>query len=225
MLTVSIPERKLANTNALRDKGFQGDLAMQSSTIGATRSKTRFEAISSRVLLAALLAAFAITTGGCSANRTPMQVSVTQLAPYVNAAKDPGCTIPVLNAMPPGSYTQVAIVEVWADLRDTQNDALPALRRKACETGADALVIVNSTHQDVKQLLYQASPNEQLNDTTQQNVYAGQGDYIKEMEHTRRIGEAGHNGLYVDAIAITYNKSTEEGAADVTTDGRRSLAN
>jgi hypothetical protein len=225
MLTVSIPEQKLADTNALRDKGFQADPAMQSSTIGATRSKTRFEATLSSTLLAALFAAFAITAGGCSANRTPMQVSVTQLAPYVNAAKDPGCTIPVLNAMPTGSYAQVAIVEVWADLKDTQDDVLPALRRKACETGADALVIVNSTHQDVKQLLYQASPNEQLNNTTQQNVYAGQGDYIQEMEHTRRIGEAGHNGLYVDAIAITYNKSTEEGAADVTTDGRRSLAN
>lgn len=115
--------------------------------------------------------------------------------------------MPVLETMPVGSYTQVAIVEAWADLKDTKEDVLPALRRKACETGADALIILNSTHQDVKRLLYQASPNEQLNETTQQNVYAGQGEYIQEMEHTRRIGEAGHNGLYVDAIAINYKKS------------------
>ena len=115
--------------------------------------------------------------------------------------------------MPMGTYTQVAIVEAWADLKDTKNDVLPALRRKACETGADALVILNSTHQDVKQLLYQASPNEQLNDTTQQNVYAGQGEYIQEMEHTRRIGEAGHNGLYIDAVAINYNKVEDKGTA------------
>ena len=152
-----------------------------------------------------------------------MEVSVTQLAPYVDAAKDPGCTIQVLNSMPTGNYTQVAIVEAWADLKDTENDVLPALRRKACETGADALVILNSTHQDVKQLLYQASPNEQLNETTQQNVYAGQADYIQEMEHTRRLGEAGHNGLYIDAVAIRYNKSEGEGSSagtEVTTPHR-----
>jgi hypothetical protein len=122
----------------------------------------------------------------------------------------------VLNAMPMGTYAQVAIVEAWADLKDTNEDVLPALRRKACETGADALVILNATHQNVQQLLYQASPNEQLNDTTQQNVYAGQGDYIQEMEHTRRIGEAGHNGLYIDAIAITYTKPEDQGPANGT---------
>lgn len=170
----------------------------------------------SSALITALLAVVAINSGGCSAQRTPMEVSVTQLAPYVNAAKDPGCTIPVLETMPMGSYSQVAIVEAWADLKDTKDDVLPALRRKACETGADALVILNSSHQDIKQLLYQASPNEQLNETTQQNVYAGQGEYIQEMEHTRRIGEAGHNGLYIDAVAITYNKNGDKGQGDGT---------
>jgi hypothetical protein len=198
---------------------------MQSSTIGAAMSKTRFGAALSRALLAALFAVLAMNAGGCSSRRTAMQVSVTQLAPYVNAAKDPSCMIPIFSAMPAGTYTQVAIVEVWADLKDNQKDVLPALRRKACETGADALVILNSTHQDVKQLLYQASPNEQLNDTTQQNVYAGQGDYINEMEHTRRIGEAGHNGLYVDAIAITYNKGQEKRTDNVTTASHPALVN
>ena len=171
----------------------------------ASLLKVRSKRMVWAVLVTTLYGGLAFNIGGCSTQRTPMQVAVTQLAPYVNAAKDPGCTIPVLETMPMGSYTQVAIVEAWADLKDTKDDVLPALRRKACETGADALVILNSTHQDVKQLLYQASPNEQLTDTTQQNVYAGQGEYIKEMEHTRRLGEAGHNGLYIDAVAITYN--------------------
>jgi hypothetical protein len=143
-----------------------------------------------------------------------MEVAVTQIAPYVNAAKEPGCTMPVLSTMPLGTFKQVAIVEAWADLKDTQEQVLPALRRKACETGADALVILNSSHQNIKQLLYQASPNEQLNDTTKQNVYAGQGDYIKEMEHTRRIGEPGHNGLYIDAAAINYIKAEDKSASD-----------
>jgi hypothetical protein len=186
---------------------------MELGPIGANPSKRWIEAALRRAWLGTLFAAFVMSAGGCSTVRTPMQVSVTQLAPYVNAAKDPACTIPVLDAMPTGSYTQIAIVEAWADLKDTSEDVLPGLKRKACETGADALVILNSTHQDVKQLLYQASPNEQLNDTTQQNVYAGQGDYIQEMEHTHRIGEAGHNGLYIDAVAITYNKAEEKGTA------------
>ena len=183
---------------------------MRLTIICGNRLKTRL----AEALVAALCGAFCINAAGCSTKRTPMQVSVTQLAPYVNAAKDPGCTMPVLNTMPVGTYTQVAIVEAWADLKDTGEDVLPALKRKACETGADALVVLNSSHQDIKQLLYQASPNEQLNETTQQNVYAGQGDYIKEMEHTRRIGEAGHNGLYIDAVAINYSKAQDKSASD-----------
>src|ERR1700730_17988598 len=134
---------------------------MQLKQFNASPVKPRFEQRFSRALAAAVCAALTMNGGGCSTGRTPMQVSVTQLAPYVNAAKDPGCTIPVLNTMPMGTYTQVAIVEAWADLKDTKDDVLPALRRKACETGADAVVLLNSTHQDIKQLLYQASPNEQ----------------------------------------------------------------
>jgi hypothetical protein len=166
-----------------------------------------------KTAMAALCASFSAAITGCSAGRTPMVVEVTQLAPYINAAKDPHCNMPVLGTMPLLSFRQVAIVEAWADLKDNESQVLPALKRKACETGADALVIVNSARQDVKQLLYQASPNEQLNDTTQQNVYAGQGDYIAEMEHTRRLGEAGHNGFYIDAVAISYVKAESSNAS------------
>jgi hypothetical protein len=190
---------------------------MQSSEISADALKsTRMRKVRSGWVMAGLCAAFTMNAAACSNQRTPLDVSVTQLAPYVNAAKDPNCTIPILSAMPMGSYTQVAIVEAWADVKDTKEDVLPGLRRKACETGADALVILNSTHQDVKQLLYQASPNQQLTETTQQNVYAGQGEYIQEMEHTRRIGEPGHNGLYIDAVAISYNKADEKSSPDGT---------
>lgn len=150
--------------------------------------------------------AMAIAMAGCSSSRTPMEVDVTQIASYVNAAKSPDCDMPVLATMPLTPYQQVAIVEAWADLKDNQSDVIPALKRKACETGADAIVILNSKHQDVKNLLYQASPNEQMNITTEQDVYSGQSAYISQMEHTRRRGEAGHNGLYVDAIAINYSR-------------------
>jgi hypothetical protein len=157
-----------------------------------------------------ILGTLALVIAGCGAQHVPMQVNVTQLAPYVHAAKDPACSMPVFEAMPLSSYRQVAIVEAWADLKDQENDVIPALKRKACETGADALVILNSQHQDIKHLLYQASPNETLNEVTQQNTYAGQGAYIAEVEHTRRMGEPGHNGLYIDAVAINYGKTEDK---------------
>jgi hypothetical protein len=146
-----------------------------------------------------------IVVGACSTpGRVPMQVNVTQLAPYQFAAKSPDCEMPVIDSLPLTSYREVAIVEVWADLQDDKSDVVPAMKRKACETGADALVITNSQHQDIKNFLYKASPNETLTETTQQDVYSGQGEYIKEAEHSRRIGEAGHNGYYVDGVAINY---------------------
>lgn len=168
------------------------------------------------LLTICLCVGLAATVAACSAQRTAMTVEVTQLGPYTHAAKSPDCQMPVLSSMPLTTYRQVAIVEAWADLKDNQLDVLPALRRRACETGADALVIVNSQHQDIKNMLYQATPNEALNETTQRNVYAGQGEYIAEMEHTRRLGEAGHNGYYVDAIAINYGKTRDNSASDRT---------
>lgn len=153
--------------------------------------------------------AFAAAIAGCSSQKTPLQVAVTQLGPYTHAAKSPDCKMPVLGLMPLGSLSQIAIVEVWADQKDQPPDVLPALQRKACETGADALVIINSEHQDVKNLLYAATPNQTLNEVTAHNAYASPKDYITEAEHTRRIGEAGHNGFYVDAVAIDYIAKSE----------------
>jgi hypothetical protein len=157
-----------------------------------------------RTVSAGLFAISALCVACSTPGKVPMQVNVTQLGPYVNPAMPPDCAIPVLNAMPLTTFKEVAIVEAWADLQDDQTQVIPALRRKACETGADALVVITSQHQDIKHFLYQASPNETLNETTEQNVYAGQGEYIKEAEHTRRIGEAGHNGYYLEGIAINY---------------------
>ncbi len=144
------------------------------------------------------------TIAGCAAEKQPLEIELTQIAPYNRAAKPPSCEMPLLDKMPLTQFQQVAIVEAWADKRDDQSDVLPALQRKACETGADALVIINSKHQDIKNLLYRASPNEQMTETTEKNAYATSADYIQEAEHTRRIGEAGHNGFYIDAVAINY---------------------
>lgn len=155
-----------------------------------------------------ILALFA----GCSTpGKTTMQVNVTELGKYVNPARPPDCEMPVLDSMPlAASFKEIAIVEAWADVSDSMPDVVPALKRRACETGADALVILNSQHQDIKKSIYQAGPNEMENETTEKSVYATQGDYIKQAEHTRLIGEAGHNGFYIDAIAINYTVNPEK---------------
>ena len=154
-----------------------------------------------KIAIAALGLLAACSTPG----KVPMQVNLTQLANYARPAQSPECRMPVLTSMPLTTFKEVAIVEAWADLKDDKSEVIPAMRRKACETGADALVITNSQHQDIKSFLYQASPNETLNEATQKDVYAGQGEYIKAAEHTRRIGEAGHNGFYMDGVAINYS--------------------
>ncbi len=157
-----------------------------------------------KLIRATMWVAISAVIAGCASQKSPLQVAVTQLGPYTHAAKAPDCRMPVLELMPLGSLSQIAIVEVWADQKDQPPDVLPALLRKACETGADALVIINSEHQDIKNLLYAATPNETLNEVTSHDAYASPKDYINEAEHTRRVGEAGHNGFYVDAVAINY---------------------
>ncbi|MGA2410269.1 MAG: hypothetical protein ABSG46_07780 [Candidatus Binataceae bacterium] len=171
----------------------------------------RFHNLGTIGRMGALLAALTLSSTGCFGQKSPLIVQVTQLAPYQHAAKPPDCSMPVLSTLPLTNYDQVAIVEAWADLKDTSDDVVPALQRKACETGADALVIVNSSHQDIKNLLYQASPNESQSDVDAKG--GGAGAYIRETEHTRLIGEAGHNGFYVDAVAINYRQAPDKSGA------------
>ena len=171
--------------------------------------------------MAALFAAFfmlAISAMGCAtATKNTLRVDLTQLAPYVHAAKPPNCAMPVMESMPIGDYKQVAIVEAWGSLADDTPDLLPALTRRACEAGADALVIINSQHQDIKHLVYAATPNNTFNEASKISSFANPGEYIRAVEHTRQIGEAEHSGFYIDAVAInrspTEVKHTSNGSA------------
>src|SRR5260370_4804911 len=134
-------------------------------------------------------------TGCATVTKKTLQVDITQLAPYVHAAKPPNCTMPVMESMPIGDYKQVAIVEAWGSLADETPDLLPALTRRACEAGADALVIINSQHQDIKHLLYDSTTHATFTEASKKNSFSSPGDYMRAMEHTRRIGEAEHHGL------------------------------
>jgi hypothetical protein len=154
--------------------------------------------------LGAMSVALGAVIAGCGTQKSPLQVAVTQLGPYSHAAKAPDCPMPILEALPANTASQIAIVEAWADEKDQPPDVLPALQRKACETGADALVIINSEHQDIKNLIYNSNP-ETRNEVAKDSGYSQDpAAYLNAAEHTRRIGEAGHNGFYIDAVAIEY---------------------
>lgn len=158
-----------------------------------------------KTMLALFCLCCVVGGAGCAATRMPLEVDVTQLGPYLHAAKGPDCKMPVLLDPPTVSYRQIAIVEAWADIHDKAHQVIPALQRKACETGADAILILNARHQNVKSTLYAATPNEtSMAQTESGNAYVDRGAYIRAMEHMRRIGERGHRGYYIDAVAIDY---------------------
>ncbi len=69
------------------------------------------------------------------------------MEPSGRAAKPPDCNMPVLRHEPLTVFRKVAIVEALGNRFATESDVLPAVQRKACETGADAIVILTSKGQ------------------------------------------------------------------------------
>jgi len=55
--------------------------------------------------------------------------------------------MPVLDAEPSGDYRKIAIIDARGVPGTKEEEMLPAIVRKACETGADALVIATSKAQ------------------------------------------------------------------------------
>jgi hypothetical protein len=153
----------------------------------------------------ALLLAVSGSAAGCFTDERPTQVMVTQVAADIKPAKPPDCEMPVLVQEPTASYRQIAIVEAWSDVNAEPAKVVPELKRKACETGADALLILGGKKQSDKKLLYSVTPNPTETAVTSQNRSPNQAaDYINKMQYTPRIGEGGHVGYYIDAIAIDY---------------------
>ena len=93
-------------------------------------------------------------------DKRPTQVIVTQVAPAIHPAKPPDCDMPVLTEEPTAGYQQVAIVEAWADINEDPAKVVPELKRQACATGAEALLIVSGKKQDIHTQLYGVTPNE-----------------------------------------------------------------
>ncbi|HTY56106.1 MAG TPA: hypothetical protein VMB26_12940 [Candidatus Binataceae bacterium] len=93
--------------------------------------------------------AYAVLSAGCTRAliKEPPDVTVSEMQPSGRAAKPPNCTMPVLDTDPTAGYRKVAIIDARAVPGTEEKEMLPAVVRKACETGADALVIVTSKAQ------------------------------------------------------------------------------
>ncbi len=77
----------------------------------------------------------------------PPEVTLTEIEPSGRAAKSPGCDMPVLRHPPSRSYREVAIVEALGNVFANESDVLPLVVSKSCETGADAIIVIESRSQ------------------------------------------------------------------------------
>jgi hypothetical protein len=151
---------------------------------------------------------------GCFSEKRPTEVMVTPVTSDIHPAKPPDCVMPVLTQEPTVAYQQIAIVEAWADVNETPTHVLPELKRRACATGAQALLIVGGKKQDVESLLYGVTPNETDTQVSSENrTPNGSAEYINKMQYRPRVGEEGHTGYYIDAIAIDYVAGANTAAA------------
>ena len=97
---------------------------------------------------AIIIIGLAIAAAGCAhIISLPPQVWLTEVEPSGRAAKPPDCDMPVLRHEPLRDFRKVAIVEGLGNVYGSEADVLPAVQRKACETGADAIVVLTSRAQ------------------------------------------------------------------------------
>ncbi len=108
----------------------------------------RISFIASLVFIAGLVLALGVAAYGCAkVISLPPQATLAEVEPSGRAAKPPNCDMPVLRHEPLTDFRKVAIVEGLGNVYASEADVLPVVQRKACETGADAIVILTSKSQ------------------------------------------------------------------------------
>ncbi len=99
-----------------------------------------------RIAIAALIVALSVV--GCAqVSSLPPRASVTEIEPSGHSAKPPDCDMPVLRADPTRPFRKVAIVEALGNVFANEDTVMPVVKGKACETGADAIVVNTSKSQ------------------------------------------------------------------------------
>jgi hypothetical protein len=99
------------------------------------------------VRIAIIILVATIAAAGCAHVALPPQVTLSEVEPSGRAAKPPDCNMPVLRHEPLRDFRKVAIVEAMGNRYASEADVLPAVQRKACETGADAIIVLTSRAQ------------------------------------------------------------------------------
>jgi hypothetical protein len=153
-----------------------------------------------------IAAVWCFALAGCATKEQPPQIMVTQLANYPRAALGPHCNMPILMADPARGFHQVAIVEGWGAL-DQQPEVDADAKRQACETGADALLVVSKASQKIYKNIYNEGPNQVTEEESSTSAQHQHGYQLHQQEYNPIPGEAGHTGYYLDTVAIVYDDS------------------
>ena len=154
--------------------------------------------------LAVTLTAVALFVGGCFEFDVPApSATVSPMTSVMRPAKAPDCPLQVLNTMPAADVEQIALVDAWGDQSANDADLLPVLKRKACEIGADAVVITSdkSQHEGDQIVGWDAGAH---------STVASKNANVSQRMHDPSVGEVGHGGHYMSGVAIAYTKGGQD---------------
>jgi hypothetical protein len=156
--------------------------------------------------MATALTAMAILMSGCYAFETPApSATVSPMISEMRPARGPNCPLRVLHTMPDSDVKQLALVDTWGDEQANDADLLPLLKSKACEIGADAVVITSDKSQ------HEGDQLAGYDDKVGSNV-SNTAANVSHREHDPTVGEVGHKGHYLSAVAIAFTKSGQDTA-------------
>ena len=80
---------------------------------------------------------------------------------------------------------------------------MTAVEEKACELGADSLLVVSDNSQSTIHLAYDPA-GEQAGTEGDPSIATSKGDEIIEKEHVPKVGEKGHTGYYIETYALVF---------------------
>ena len=152
--------------------------------------------------VATIVAIVCLTGAGCASHPPSPKASFTQTATFDRPPKPTDCFMPVLQTEPLTGHRRIAMVEAWGAVGQ-EDQVLAALKSSGCETGADALVIVEDQSQANPKVAKFGLPESTQDEEARMDLTQGQR-HKKDL--TPAIGEAGHAGYYLDSVAIVYDQ-------------------
>jgi hypothetical protein len=184
----------------MRDTGSRSSIVS-----GCARDASGFSLLAR--FSAGALAALVLAVGGCAEVETPApSATVSPMTSVMRPAKAPNCSLQILHSMPVTDIQQLALVDTWGDRSTTDADLLPVLKRKACEVGADAVVITSNKDQ------YEGEQLQGYDSLLASKVVNDSANVSKRM-HDPSVGEIGHGGHYMSGVAIAFVKSGQDTAS------------